>query len=149
MPESRINRSDPSLSQIYGDLKEDRIDDVYRARVRRRVFDRLATGTAGQRRTQPRLRFALAAATLAAGVVLAVGMAFWLHPPGGEKEPVLTIQANGGVHLEWSDVGQERYEVIRSSSPADFSGARREWVQGTAYVDSEPAENPIVYYRVN
>lgn len=131
-----------SLGGLYSCLKEDAADDVSRARLRRRVLERLETGAGAARRWH----FALGTAA-AAALVAAFGLVIF-HSGPENADPTLKIQANGGVHLEWSDVGKGQYEVLKSTSPGDFSGARRLRVKGTVYVDREPAEAPVVYYRV-
>jgi len=136
------SRDEASLGGLYGSLREDAPDEVSRVRLRRRVLDRLDSGA------RPARRWPLALSAAAAAVVLAAfGLVVYRSGPAG-ADPTLRIQANGGIHLEWSDVGKGQYEVLKSTSPGDFSSARRLRVKGTVYVDREPAEAPVVYYRV-
>jgi len=135
------SRDQASLGGLYSCLREDAADEVSRARLRRRVLERLESGA------RPARRWHLALSAAAAALVAAFGLVVYRSGPAG-ADPTLKIQANGGIHLEWSDVGKGQYEVLKSTSPGDFSSARRLRVNGTAYVDREPAEAPVVYYRV-
>ena len=68
----------------------------------------------------------------------------------GSEIRLVSIQPvrQGGILLEWRDGSQDRFWVLKSSNPRDFSKAERYRVAGTRFMDLEPAEGGVVYYRV-
>lgn len=136
-----------SLRHLFGSLAGDEPDELSRARLRRRVLEALQSPVpaAGGGRWVRTLSWSAAAA---AAVLAVVGLVAYRQGGSAGSEPTLSIQANGGIHLKWNDVGKGRYRVLKSTSPADFTKATAATVRGTAYVDREAVEAPVVYYRV-
>ncbi len=54
----------------------------------------------------------------------------------------------GGVLLEWRDGTQDRFWVLKTSNPRDFSKAERYSVVGTRWMDLDPGKGQVTYYRV-
>ena len=63
---------------------------------------------------------------------------------------LVSIQAvrQGGVLLEWRDGSQDRFWVLKSNNPRDFSKAERYSVVGNRWMDLDPGEGRVTYYRV-
>ncbi len=142
-----VHSKDESLRAVYSCLEHDSVDEMSRARVRRRVLEALSppAHTALHRR----FGWVASLAAAAAAVVLAVfAVRMAENSLAPRVEPKLSIHANGGVHLQWNDVGKARYRVLRSTNPADLSDAPRATVRGTEFVDHEPLEARVIYYRV-
>lgn len=140
------------LGKLYALLREERLDDLTAARLHRRVMAAIETLHAGAGRESAvgRQRRFWAPLASAAALALLFGAVLWMQGARqvGEVQ-ILSVQANGGVHLQWSDAGKDRYQVIKSTDPADFSRAERLQVRGTRYVDESPGSARVVYYRVD
>jgi hypothetical protein len=139
-------RQDPELSALCRTLRDEPVDDVTRMRLARRAMAavrgaevvRLTPLAASWRWAVP--------ATAAAAIVAAFLLVGRPTPPSSVE--IVSIQANGGVHLRWQDVGKGEYQVLRSTDPADFTRAERHRVRGTQFVDHSQSETHVVFYRV-
>ena len=142
---------DDELTNLYGLLREERVDDFTRNRLIRRVMGALEVGEpASLPALGPRVWIGPSLAAAAALVLVLSGI-FWLRSDrmsGGEDLRFLSVQANGGIHLEWTDAGRDRYQILKSTDPADFSRAERREVRGTRFIDGSPDAARVVYYRV-
>ncbi len=54
----------------------------------------------------------------------------------------------GGVLLEWRDGSQDKFWVLKSNNPRDFSKAERYSVVGNRWMDLDPGKGQVTYYRV-
>jgi len=87
----------------------------------------------------------------AAAVLLLLGVTILMRgssPGAPEVASILSVQANGGVHLRWADTGKPAYSVLKSTDPADFSHAQRIRVSDTHFRDRVEDAARVVYYRV-
>lgn len=136
-----------SLGHLYAALREETPDEVTRGRLRRAVLEALQRPVhrPAEWVWRPGVYLAAAAVALSVGLATILG---YLGRPTDNREPTLKIHADGGVHLEWTDVGRSRYQILMSTDPADFSRARTAMVKGTAYVDRDPHLAAVIYYRV-
>jgi len=145
---------DDELTNLYGLLREERVEDFTRNRLIRRVMGALEVGEPASlpaRRRGPLRVWIGPSLAAAAALVLVISGIFWLRSDrmsGGEDLRFLSVQANGGVHLEWSDAGRDHYQILKSTDPADFSRAERQEVRGTRFIDGSPDAARVVYYRV-
>lgn len=99
-----------------------------------------------------------AAAALGLAVLVGIGTLFLAESQGWnlmrETRPseinLVSIQPvrQGGVLLEWRDGSQDRFWVLKSNNPRDFSKAERYSVVGNRWMDLDPGEGQVTYYRV-
>lgn len=98
------------------------------------------------------------AAALGLAVVVGISSLFlserqdWDLLRGGHRSEVSLVSIQpvrqGGVLLEWRDGSQDRFWVLKSSNPRDFSKAERYSVVGTRWMDLDPGRGQVTYYRV-
>jgi len=138
------------LSNLYSRLRDEPIDPFVRARLVRRVM----AATLDSPAAAPARPFVGAwgwLAAAAAAILVGLGLTVLEHHPGSpDADPVriVSVQANGGVHIRWTDTGKRQYQLLKSESPADFSHAERIAVTGTHYVDPQSTSSQVIYYRV-
>jgi hypothetical protein len=140
-----VSGRDSRLSALYSTLRHEPVDEVAGARIVRRVMASVREVGQEDRRVRAPWRWALPAAA-AAGLGAAFLLVGLPTAPAGVE--IVSVQANGGVHLRWEDVGKGEYEVLRSTDPADFSRAERHRVRGNQFVDHSQSETRVVFYRV-
>jgi hypothetical protein len=98
------------------------------------------------------------AAALGLSVVVGISSLFlaerqdWDLLRGARRSDVnlVSIQPvrQGGVVLEWRDGSQDRFWVLKSNNPRDFSKAERYSVVGNRWMDLDPGKGQVTYYRV-
>jgi hypothetical protein len=98
------------------------------------------------------------AAALGLSVVVGISSLFlserqdWDILRGAHRSEVSLVSIHpvrqGGVLLEWRDGTQDRFWVLKSSNPRDFSKAERYSVVGTRWMDLDPGKGQVTYYRV-
>ncbi|HEU5182496.1 MAG TPA: hypothetical protein VFW45_17045 [Candidatus Polarisedimenticolia bacterium] len=98
------------------------------------------------------------AAALGLSVVVGISSLFlserqdWDLLRGAHRSEVSLVSIQpvrqGGVLLEWRDGTQDRFWVLKSSNPRDFSKAERYSVVGTRWMDLDPGKGQVTYYRV-
>jgi len=98
------------------------------------------------------------AAALGLSLVVGISSLFlserqdWDILRGAHRSDVMLVSIQpvrqGGVLLEWRDGPQDRFWVLKSSNPRDFSKAERYSVVGTRWMDLDPGKGQVTYYRV-
>ena len=104
--------------------------------------------------SMPKVKWAI---PVAASLIFAVFMALYINigeKPGTPISARLPVQkldikpTNDGILLSWKDSQKSEYTVLRSTNPCDFAHAKQIKVKGNTYLDREPVNSPIVFYKV-